>query len=1236
MNIKDLKAGTYTAVTPEEIKKPVAKMPVASSTVPVAPVAPKLNINSLPPSAVKPVEEPGLGQRIAQGVASPFLKTASSVRDIAKTGTDLIKTIPSATKDVVDLVRATPEQRSTFLQSVKDIKPTPAIEYDYGYFGKKKAVGSTFDVMKGPSAPENVEAMKDAVGTAAEIGSYFPAGKAVTTVGKGILARTLPKIKSLATEGAASGALQGFGTAQQENKGIVDTAIDTGISTVAGGVLAPVVGLPLGAAGNAVTRQIAKVVNPEKEYKTAVLGNINKALGTLKKGGTLGSIPRTNEKKIEAFELMHDLAPNLKYTKNGEEAIFDPKNVSPEDMAFALPKAKEYIYNIINKAKQEATGKGVQVNLVKALDMVNDIADNASLGTSRGNAEKLSDDLVRIMDQDGNATIEQANQFAKDLNTRLAGLFNGTSDNLSREQEAMVSKEITDAIDNSMGTIFDTRFKKLQGQYSALKTIEEDVLRQYRKEIRQLEGVPQFIKDYGNAEILSGIMNAATTGNPSGLVKGLVIKIAGNKLNELRKPSTYLRKVFKEIENFRNKRPVGTTDSPFPTAKKKVVNAGNQQAYGAFAGVQQDEEGNVSFDPKAAVAGVAVGSLAKNFPKKEVVEGAKKMLPKIYKEAGDLTTKILKSLEGKATVSKQYILDATNRGELKQQERDVIRQVLETESGKDISVADFAEKVKAELLPLKVVNPAKFEIERGVYADGGRYENIALPDDVRGNVKNYKENIYESPIKTSAGSIHFGGRMGRKGSEGGYFGHTRIEDMADNQTRRVIEVQSDLYQKGNLEKELPQIGEVAMYKGKEYTLDRGGTRGWYVLKSKTEKVEGEPKLIEARIESVEFPKLQADKNKLAQYSNPTAHFRMVREELKKAAVDGKTKLQFPTGETAMKVEGLGDAQKWSIMPESGIRMGNDSLTKENMKVGQTIYPTVEAGDNWIVTDVLGDGKFKAIPQEKMEDRAVQLNKKNDAEFARWMNDSDMNETFDISGKIDTNNPIYRFYEKDLGRYLTSKYGAKIVTDDKGVQWYEIPVKKEWAKMPVEAFGIAGITTLGAVASSEKASAAINKDPEEVKKISASLDSVYKEAEKIAPMINKDYIKTLVQRESSNGTNDEHRDADEGRYGWIVGFTKPTYKDIVNKAKTSQKYRNLLALMPGFDTPDNAIKSALIYSNFLLRDHTKEQTTGKREYKKINAAELYKLYNGNGSPQGVKAFEKEFGTLATSFPKKKYD
>ena len=78
-----------------------------------------------------------------------------------------------------------------------------------------------------------------------------------------------------------------------------------------------------------------------------------------------------------------------------------------------------------------------------------------------------------------------------------------------------------------------------------------------------------------------------------------------------------------------------------------------------------------------------------------------------------------------------------------------------------------------------------------------KFESISLPSEIRGNVKNYDEHLWESPIKTSAGQTHFP-------NEGidNYFGHTRIEEMADGKTVRVIEGQTDLYQKGNLERKM--------------------------------------------------------------------------------------------------------------------------------------------------------------------------------------------------------------------------------------------------------------------------------------------------------------------------------------------------------------------------------------------------------------------------------------------------
>ena len=65
------------------------------------------------------------------------------------------------------------------------------------------------------------------------------------------------------------------------------------------------------------------------------------------------------------------------------------------------------------------------------------------------------------------------------------------------------------------------------------------------------------------------------------------------------------------------------------------------------------------------------------------------------------------------------------------------------------------------------------------------------------------------------------------------------------------------------------------------------------------------------------------------------------------------------------------------------------------------------------------------------------------------------ESFDISGKVDTNNPIYKFYEKDVQKYL-NKFGGKKIVDPQGVSWIEVSIKKEQGKLPIEAFGAAAL------------------------------------------------------------------------------------------------------------------------------------------------------------------------------------
>jgi len=462
-----------------------------------------------------------------------------------------------------------------------------------------------------------------------------------------------------------------------------------------------------------------------------------------------------------------------------------------------------------------------------------------------------------------------------------------------------------------------------------------------------------------------------------------------------------------------------------------------------------------------------------------------------YQGPQKITSEALEDLKGKTIVSKQYISDLTNRPGMKQSEKNIIRRLLK-EEGDKVDVSKFAEKIEDEFIPLKTVggeaNMPSYEevrrlqrkaqisgkpedwaaaehaesvIENATLRGGAKYESITLRPSERGNVKNYFEHIYESPVKTTAGDIHY------RGLTDNYYGHVRIEDMADNQTRRLIEIQTDLYQKGNLQEHVG-INDLE----EQISAIKSGRKADIGNLSELEK-----RLVDIRATKPSM---------LEQYNNPTAHERMVREEIKKAAIDGKDKIQIPTGETAMKIEGLDKVMDW-YDPRLGKNIQYDEL-----RVGQTLNSGEVLGEPgsynnmWYVTDKLGDGKFKAVPEfvwnntrpEGMEiikdtttggEDIFLVKNNNTGEVLRpsgektlkraqefideWAGKSidKYKEEFNMDPKVDTSNPIYRFYEKVLGKYLQKRHGAKYTKDPQGVTWWEINVDPKQGKMPVEAF-----------------------------------------------------------------------------------------------------------------------------------------------------------------------------------------
>ena len=454
---------------------------------------------------------------------------------------------------------------------------------------------------------------------------------------------------------------------------------------------------------------------------------------------------------------------------------------------------------------------------------------------------------------------------------------------------------------------------------------------------------------------------------------------------------------------------------------------------------------------------------------RDVVEG-RGAIPKALSPFGgykDMTTGILDDLKGKSLVNKQYIEDLVKQPSTRQAERDLALNVLKDYPQGKIPVKEFADKMKTDLLPL----------ERLGTPEGGsqmtrQYEGINLPVDKRGATTNYSENIYESPIKTSAGNVHFNGQSDN------YFAHTRTEDLMPESykkdefapapyikgtTRRVLEIQSDLFQKGRLDQEALQPGSTIPNPEK--------------VRIETQGRPDHADLVNREQHAKEiYDQRNSEISKLKPYEN-TWHERIIREEVKKAAQDNMQQLQFPTGETAMKVEGLGRVENWKLRTKliKNKKMGDSyetqPLNAENIKPGAQVYSENQGA--FIVTKDLGEGKFRAVPARGLEmendkgiykmamDRGYINKQTGDWNTEKAFADKEImkkydevyGENFDASGKIDTANPIYKFYEGDVQQFLKRAYpNMKRITDPQGVQWFQVPITPDLKTKPVKVIG----------------------------------------------------------------------------------------------------------------------------------------------------------------------------------------
>ena len=186
----------------------------------------------------------GFFKSLAKGIAMPFVKTIETAKQLGETGYDLAKyAVGSASGN---------EKMKQEALARKTGTPT-----DYGPLGKVSPIG--FDEQgKELSMGKTI---KQAVGTGAEIGSYFVGGGAAKSTYKA--AKTGEKILQSGLEGAGVGALAGGGSeAQKEDSTVGSIATQGLIGTILGGAVGAAIPAAV-VAGKKTYGAAKKIINPE-------------------------------------------------------------------------------------------------------------------------------------------------------------------------------------------------------------------------------------------------------------------------------------------------------------------------------------------------------------------------------------------------------------------------------------------------------------------------------------------------------------------------------------------------------------------------------------------------------------------------------------------------------------------------------------------------------------------------------------------------------------------------------------------------------------------------------------------------------------------------------------------------------------------------------------------------------------------------------------------------------------
>lgn len=365
-----------------------------------------------------------------------------------------------------------------------------------------------------------------------------------------------------------------------------------------------------------------------------------------------------------------------------------------------------------------------------------------------------------------------------------------------------------------------------------------------------------------------------------------------------------------------------------------------------------------------------------------------------------------------------------------------------------------------------------------------------------------------------------------------------------SKTRRILEVQSDLFQKGRDKKDLISGKELqdnynAQYNDNIETFyDADNNRYFKVEDGK------ETTITEKEFNSINSPK-ESSKNQFLQLLNKNNNWVtfFVKSIIQDSAKKGYEKVLFPSGNTASKVEGHTTLEEFKKQKEDRLKELENKVSK-----GKYIFID-EFGNQTGSAPIEADMEIlkKNNPSLKIEKDSLSQQELNSAAIEITQLKQEL-ERVEREG-FGALRPIYNFYENTVTNILNKTYGkenVKLIADEYGNTWNEITITPKMSEIIRLNTPKGKIEYTGDLAIEEKiAEEAYNSKDEKVpttligkfiQSIRNMLRNIYKE---------KDNISRLI-RDLNQGRYKENNKNFEEIYEKILSLPEEDVIDSIKK------------------------------------------------------------------------------------------